>query len=144
MGLYEGIKDVAKVVQQADNIELYQKLLDLSAQALDMQAEITKLREEIAVLKKKEDISQKIVRHQEPYITKTGDEPNILYCSHCWDSEELLIQLKCDARKGVFECPHCKNSGIYNMESHKSYNKAQAEAITSMNRQLSQRNPWNF
>lgn len=23
MGLYEGIKDVAKVVQQADNIELY-------------------------------------------------------------------------------------------------------------------------
>ena len=26
MGLYEGIKDVAKVVQQADNIELYRQL----------------------------------------------------------------------------------------------------------------------
>ena len=37
MGLYDGIKDVAKVVQKADNIELYQKLLDLSSQALDMQ-----------------------------------------------------------------------------------------------------------
>ena len=36
MGIYDGIKDVAKVMQQADNIELYQKLLDLSAQALDM------------------------------------------------------------------------------------------------------------
>lgn len=36
MGLYEGIKDVAKVVQQADNIELYKTLLDLSSQALDM------------------------------------------------------------------------------------------------------------
>lgn len=36
MGLYEGIKDVAKVVQQADNIELYKKLLDLSSEALDM------------------------------------------------------------------------------------------------------------
>lgn len=36
MGLYEGIKDVAKVVQQADNLKLYQQLLDLSAQALDM------------------------------------------------------------------------------------------------------------
>lgn len=31
MGLYEGIKDVAKVVQQADNIELYRQLVDLSA-----------------------------------------------------------------------------------------------------------------
>ena len=39
VGLYEGIKDVAKVVQQADNVELYRKLLDLSSQALDLQAE---------------------------------------------------------------------------------------------------------
>ena len=31
MGLYEGIKDVAKIVQQADNLELYRQLLDLSA-----------------------------------------------------------------------------------------------------------------
>lgn len=31
MGLYEGIKDVAKVVQQADNVELYKQLLGSSA-----------------------------------------------------------------------------------------------------------------
>ena len=43
MGLYEGIKDVAKVIQQADNIELYRQLIDLSAQALDMQNEISRL-----------------------------------------------------------------------------------------------------
>lgn len=40
MGLYEGIKDVAKVVQQADNIELYRQLVDLSTQTLKMQNEI--------------------------------------------------------------------------------------------------------
>ena len=56
MGLYEGIKDVAKVVQQADNIELYRQLLDLSAQALDMQAEIAKLKEENNELKRIKDI----------------------------------------------------------------------------------------
>ena len=43
MSLYEGIKDAAKIVQKADNIELYQKLLDLSSQALDLQAQIQKL-----------------------------------------------------------------------------------------------------
>lgn len=56
MGLYEGIKDVAKVVQQADNIGLYRQLLDLSAQALDMQSEINRLTAENAELRKRKDI----------------------------------------------------------------------------------------
>ena len=52
MSLYDGIKDVAKIVQQADNIDLYKRLLDLSAQALDLQAENARLKEENAELKK--------------------------------------------------------------------------------------------
>lgn len=56
MGLYEGIKDVAKVVQQADNIELYRQLVDLSAQALDMQSEINRLTAENNELRKKQDL----------------------------------------------------------------------------------------
>ena len=40
MGLYEGIKDIAKIIQKADNVELYRQVLDLEAQALEMQAEI--------------------------------------------------------------------------------------------------------
>ena len=34
------------MVQQADNLELYKNLLDLSSQALDMQAEIAALKKE--------------------------------------------------------------------------------------------------
>ena len=52
MSLYDGIKDVAKIVQQADNIDLYRQLLDLSAQALELQAENVKLKEENTLLKK--------------------------------------------------------------------------------------------
>ena len=116
MGLYDGIKDVAKIVQQADNIELYRKLLDLSAQALDMQDEIANLKLENASLKKQKDLSEKIVRHQEPYITLKYDELILLYCSHCWDSAKLLIQLNCDDDY-EFICPHCKMRGIYDKEN---------------------------
>ena len=56
MGLYEGIKDVAKVVQQADNIELYRQLVELSAQALDMQNEINRLTTENTELRKKQEL----------------------------------------------------------------------------------------
>lgn len=33
MNLYDGIKDIAKTVRKADNIELYQELLDSSDRA---------------------------------------------------------------------------------------------------------------
>ena len=56
MSLYEGIKDVAKVVQQADNVDLYLKLIDLSKQALDLQAEVLQLHEENAQLKKRKEL----------------------------------------------------------------------------------------
>lgn len=113
MGFYEAIKDVAKLAQKADNIELYQRLLDLSAQALDLQAENTKLREENAELRKKRDLANEIVRHKEPYITLRNDEEMLRYCSHCWDTDEKLVQLACDERIGTFECPHCKVDGVF-------------------------------
>ena len=69
MGLYDGIKDVAKVMQQADNVELYLKLLDLGKQALDMQEEILRLQEESCKLKKYRELEDVIVRHEVPVIT---------------------------------------------------------------------------
>lgn len=103
MGLYEGIKDVAMIVQKADNIDLYKKLLDLSAQALDMQAEIASLREENANLKKGKDLESDIEFHKVvetetmdrdyPYITLKSDENKIRYCAICWGKNHKLIPL---------------------------------------------------
>ena len=81
MGIYDGIKDVAKVMQQADNIELYQKLLDLSAQALDMQDEIAKLREENSELKRVKNIEDDIEYHIDSFVTRKSDAKPIKYCA---------------------------------------------------------------
>ena len=95
MGLYEGIKDVAKIVQQADNIKLYQQLLDLCAQALELQSEVNRLTNENDDLRKKQDIESKIVRYDGLFVT-LGNDTSVVYCSHCWDSERKLIQLDVD------------------------------------------------
>lgn len=121
MGLHEGLKDVAKVVQQADNIKLYQQLLDLSAQALDMQSEISRLTNENEELRKKQDIESKITRHKELYVT-LSDDTTVLYCAHCWDNDRKLIQLASD--NGHFVCPHCKVEGFYNKEAYGNYKKS--------------------
>lgn len=118
MGLYDGIKDVAKVVQQADNIELYRQLLDLEAQALEMQEEISRLKEENRELKKKQDMSLRIVRHPESYITLLDEDPTLLYCSHCWDFDGKIVQLSCNESDGKFRCPHCHTVGVYDKAKH--------------------------
>lgn len=94
MGLYEGIKDVAKVVQEADNI-------DLSKQALDLQAEVLQLHEENTQLKKRKELEEVVVRHEEPVVTRSDDTIQIYYCAHCWDNESRLFQVSC-SENGTF------------------------------------------
>lgn len=137
MGLYEGIKDVAKVIQKADNVELYKKLIDLSAQALEMQDEISRLSNENAELKKSRDIEKRIERHSEPYITLKDDSNKTIFCSHCWDYEQKLVQVRC-YNSGSFKCTHCENHGIYDTEKHKTNN----QEIIAFN--IDRRNNANF
>lgn len=132
MGLYEGIKDVAKVIQQADNVELYKQLIELSAQALDLQNEIVRLTTENAELKKAKDIENNIERHSEPYITLKSDSEKTLYCSHCWDYERKLIQVKC-YDSGGFKCTHCENNGAYDKAR---YEENQRNAWETQNKRL--------
>lgn len=139
MGLYEGIKDVAKVIQQADNVELYRQLIELSAQALDMQNEITRLTNENLELKKSKDLANSVERHSELYITLKGDTEQILYCSHCWDYEQKLIQVKRNDT-GNFECTHCDNKGAYDKAKYEEYLQRQKKIYR--NQRANRNNFW--
>ncbi|MBQ7710776.1 MAG: hypothetical protein IJT39_03005 [Bacteroidales bacterium] len=119
MSLYEGLKDVAKVVQQADNVELYRQLIDLCEQALDLQAKIRELTEENAELKKKHNLEERIQRHKELYITLEGEDCDIFFCSHCWDNDRKLIQL--EKSYGESTCPQCHWSCIYDKIEYEKY-----------------------
>lgn len=105
MGLYEGIKGVAKIVQQADNIDLYKTLLDLGAQALDLQAEIFALKKENEILKSEIEHKKRVIRHKGLYVT-LEDEEEIFYCAACYGKEEKYIQMfKYD--NASYKCPVC-------------------------------------
>ena len=134
MGLYEGIKDVAKVLQQADNIALYRQLLDLSAQALELQSEVARLTAENEELKKQKDIESKIQRHNEPIVTLIDSD--VIYCAHCWDNERKLIQVSTNEWKGQFVCPHCNFEGIYNRDIYNEYIESMAPHVVRINRNI--------
>lgn len=115
MSLYDSISQALTIVQKLGNVDLQIQLLDLGKQALEMHAEIADLRAENAELKNKRDIGEKLIRHEEAYITKSDDKPSLCYCAPCWDVNGLLVQLFCDKDDGSFICPHCKMRGIYDL-----------------------------
>lgn len=109
MGLYEGIKDVARIVQKADNIEVYKTLLDLSSQALDMQAEISVLQKENEELRSELYKKKSIIRHKGIFITLKDEFPEIAYCATCYGKDSKFIQMV-DYNEKYYRCPFC---GIY-------------------------------
>jgi len=133
MGLYDGIKDVAKVLQKADNIDLYRQLLDLSSQALELQDENSKLRQENFTLKKELEIIDDIERYDKLFVTRKNDTTKIKYCSHCWDAEHKLIQIDC-CDSGYFSCPHCKTKGIYDNEKHSNHCRNESAVLRAIHR----------
>jgi hypothetical protein len=106
MSMYEAVKDVVRLAQKADNVELTQKLIDLQQMALDMQdkqqqqgIQIFKLETENANLKKLEQLE---FAEGHNYLVDPRF-PNRRLCPHCSPKNNTEIPLD-----GSY-CRLCKN-----------------------------------
>ena len=111
--LYEKIKDLSKVCE-IESMPISARLVELSAEALDMENEYLKINEENTKMKDYLRKQIKIVRHPEQYLTLEGESDKIMYCTHCWDADNKLIQTRYFP-DGRFSCPHCKDEGCYDV-----------------------------
>ena len=123
MGWYEAIKDGINAAQKADNIPLVNNLIEAQKQILDLINENNKLKIENTELKAKKNLTDKIERHRDAYITLKGDSQKLIYCSNCFDTNQKLIQAQIN-EDGTYWCPSCKQMGYYDMEIYNSkYNE---------------------
>lgn len=126
MGWYEAIKDGITAAQKADNIPLVNNLIEAQKQILDLIYENNKLKNENAELKTKKDLTDKIERHKDAYITLKGDSQKLIYCSNCFDTNQKLIQAQTD-ENGTYWCPSCKYRGYYDIEIYNNKYKQDIE-----------------
>lgn len=123
MGWYEAIKDGINAAQKVDNIPLVNNLIEAQKQILDLINENNKLKIENTELKAKKNLTDKIERHRDAYITLKGDSQKLIYCSNCFDTNQKLIQAQTN-EDGTYWCPSCKQMGYYDMEIYNSkYNE---------------------
>ncbi len=94
MGLYDNIKDVASLIQKADNLELYSKILNVQKEAMDLLEENRNLRNKIYELQEKNKLKDSVEYIEDAYYVKkedgTYDGP---FCRVCWDKDENLIRM---------------------------------------------------
>lgn len=115
MSLYEGIKDVASIVQKADNIELYQKVIDLQKEALELIEENMLLKDRIRQFEDKRSIKTNLIFKNNCYYLKmendTLDGP---FCPTCWDKDSKLIRMRnTTERNSIFySCNVCNTFAL--------------------------------
>jgi len=110
MSIFDALKSIAKVLQEAGKIEQYQQILDAMAKLLEMQNRITELESENKECEEKLKIKENLIYENNAYwINKEGKKEGP-FCSRCWDKNKDLIRLQPTANPSSSRCPECKNS----------------------------------
>lgn len=107
MGAVDTVKDLAKLVQQLDNIEIVQKVLTLQSDMMELQDHVQALKEENRQLKKQLQQKDELDFKNNMYWRTIGDTQEGPFCTKCFDSEGKIIRLHGDDDRG-YKCPECK------------------------------------
>jgi len=112
MTIFDNLKSVAKVLQEAGKIEQYKQILEAQEKLLEMQKIIADLENENKELRNKLEIKENLVYENNTYWTKRDDKKDGPYCSCCWDSEKKIIRMHPSGNPAFYYCPNCKGNSV--------------------------------
>lgn len=101
MSVYEALKDVLRLAQKADNIEIQRALMDVQQETLDIQAENQTLRGRVRELEAALAFAGELEFNGQYYVRK--DEPDSRFCAGCWDGHRRASRITLH----VSGRPHC-------------------------------------
>lgn len=108
MAVFDELKSIGKVFQEAGKIELYQQILSIQEKLLEMQKRISDLDNENKDLKNKLEIKKTLRFKKNSYWIDT-DGP---YCTCCWDDNNKTIRMQPCGNPAIYSCPKCENKNI--------------------------------
>ncbi len=110
MAIFDELKSIGKVLQEAGKIEQYRQILETQEKLLEMQKKINELEEENKNLKEKVKIKEDLIFEKNIYWLKNEDGVREgPFCACCWDSDEKLIHLNHYENSNTLQCPKCRN-----------------------------------
>lgn len=114
MGIFDDLKSIGKILQEAGKIEQYQKILETQKELLEMQKKIQELEKENSELREKLKIKENIFFENNAYWLKKDEQKDGPFCTKCWDKDRYLIRMRFYAAqnwsRAHYDCPECKNT----------------------------------
>lgn len=108
MGILDNAKEVAKAVQEINNLELYQRVLNLHSDIIAIVEENNRLRGEVKELNERLQVQAEMTLRHPFYFRKDDDNP---HCLGCWDGKKQpihVIKLWEEHGEQCWECPACR------------------------------------
>jgi len=112
MAILDEIKSAAGIINKIGNMELYQKILDIQAQAMDLMERNVGLQKENFELKKDLEISKKLMHERDAYWISEDGKKDGPFCTRCWDAEKKLVRLHKTGNPVYSKCPNCTANPI--------------------------------
>jgi hypothetical protein len=108
VGIIENFKDVLKLADAANNLDLYKKLAELQNSVLGLQEENQALKERLRETEKQNDIAGHLHVKDNAYYVDDGKQIDGPFCMRCWDVERKLVRERLGATPGTHFCLHCR------------------------------------
>lgn len=126
MAIFDELKSIGKVLQEAGKIEQYQQILNLQQQLLDIQKKISDLEVENKELRDKLKLQGSLIYENNAYWIKKEDKKDGPFCSRCWDVEKNTVRTKQGVNNPAFHsCPECKTQVQTDPNYHPPFIKRQ-------------------
>ena len=112
MAIFDELKSIGKVLQEAGKIELYQQILEVQEKLLEMQKKISDLENENKELKEKLEIKDLLIFEKNSYWIEKEGKKDGPYCSCCWDDGKKTIRMQPCGNPAFYDCPKCSNKAV--------------------------------
>ncbi len=110
MAIFDELKSVAGVLQEAGKIEQYRQILDAQKELLEMQKRISDLELDNKDLKDKLQTKDSLTFENNAYWINKDGKKDGPFCSCCWDDHNKTIRVQPAGNPAFCTCPKCKNT----------------------------------
>ncbi len=94
MGIIDNFKDVFKVADTLNNLDLYKKLTELQTRTMEVEEENRALKDQIAQLTKELATNESLKHDGERYWREKDGQRDGPFCAVCWDIDKKLVRMR--------------------------------------------------
>ncbi len=107
MNIVQKAKEIAELVQQYNNQDLYQKIIDLRDDIFELREENLELKERLKECEESKDIARELKREGNAYYRYHDGSKSGPYCPVCWDGDRKLITMYVSKDDRPLSCGRC-------------------------------------